>query len=116
MSLVHGGEDALKEILRLYDFDNSPSTRQQIEGIVSLETRHVTKRIGQSFGRGVQMTIEFDEDKFVGAGLYLFASVLERFLTQYVSVNSFSQLVVKTIQEKEPLKTWEPRAGNRILL
>ena len=59
---------------------------------------------------------EFDEDKFVGAGLYLFASVLERFLAQYVSVNSFSQLVAKTIQQKEELKTWLPRNGNRILL
>lgn len=116
MSLVHGGEDALKEILKLYDFDNSPSTRQQINGIVSLSSEHVTKRIGQSFCRGVQVTIEFDEDKFVGAGLFLFASVLERFLAQYVSVNSFSQLVARTIQQKEMLKKWPPRSGNQILL
>ena len=116
MSLVTGGEEALKEILRLYDFDNSPSTRQQIDGIVSLQAHHVTKRIGYSFCRGVQVTIQFDEEKYVGAGPYLFASVLERFLAQYVSVNSFSQLVAKTIQQKEVLKTWHPRAGNRILL
>lgn len=116
MSIVQGGEDALKEILRLYDFDNSPSTRQQINGIVSLHSRHATKRIGSSFCRGVRVTIEFDEDKFVGAGFYLFASILERFLGQYVSVNSFSQMVVKTAQQKEVIKEWEPRSGNRILL
>jgi type VI secretion system protein ImpG len=116
MSLVQGGEEALKEILKLYDFDNSPSTRQQIEGIMSLQSRHVTKRIDRSFCRGVQVTITFDEDKFVGAGLYLFACVLERFLAQYVTVNSFSQLVAKTLQQKEVLKTWHPRNGNRILL
>jgi type VI secretion system protein ImpG len=116
MSLVQGGETALKEILKLYDFDNSPSTRQQIEGIVSLSPEHVTKRIGQSFSRGVQVTVEFDEDKFVGAGLYLFASILERFLAQYVSVNSFSQMVAKTIQQKEIMKKWTPRSGNRALL
>jgi type VI secretion system protein ImpG len=116
MSIVQGGEDALKEILKLYDFDNSPATRQQINGIVSLQSRHVTKRIGESFCRGVQVTIAFDEDKFVGAGLFLFACVLERFLAQYVSVNSFSQLVAKTIQKKEALKQWPPRNGNRLLL
>ena len=116
MSLVQGGETALKEILKLYDFDNSPSTRQQIDGIVSLSSQHVTKRIGQSFSRGVQVTVEFDEDKFVGAGLYLFASILERFLAQYVSVNSFSQLVAKTIQQKEMMKKWTPRSGNQALL
>lgn len=116
MSIVQGGEDALKEILKLYDFDNSPSTRQQIEGVAGLSAEHVTKRIGQSFGRGVQVTLELDEDKFVGAGLYLFASVLERFLGQYVSVNSFSQLRLKTLKRSEILKTWPPRSGNRVLL
>jgi type VI secretion system protein ImpG len=116
MSIFQGGEDALKEILKLYDFDNSPSTRQHIEGVAGLSTEHVTKRIGQSFGRGVQVTLELDEDKFVGAGLYLFASVLERFLGQYVSVNSFSQLRLKTLKRSEILKTWPPRSGNRVLL
>ncbi len=106
----------MKEILKLYDFDNSPVTRQQINGIVSLQAQPVTKRIGQSFCRGVQVTIEFDEDKFVGTGLFLFACVLERFLGQYVSVNSFSQMVAKTLQRKEALKKWPPRNGNRVLL
>jgi len=116
LSLVENGEDALKEILKLYDFDNSPATRQQINGIISVSSRHVTKRVGQGFARGLQVNIEFDETKYVGAGLFLFASVLERFLGQYVSVNSFVQLVVKTIQQKEVLRQWAPRSGNTALL
>lgn len=116
LSIVQGGEEALREILRLYDFDNSPSTRQQINGIVSLKSEHATRRIGSSFCRGVRVTIEFDEDKYVGAGHYLFACVLERFLGQYVSVNSFSQLAVKTVQQKEVLNEWPPRSGSQILL
>lgn len=116
MSIVQGGEAALKEILKLYDFDNSPATRQQINGIVSLTSQYATRRIDRSFCRGMQVALEFDEDKFVGTGLYLFACVLERFLGQYVSVNSFSQLVAKTIQRKEALKKWPPRSGNRVLL
>jgi type VI secretion system protein ImpG len=116
LSLVQGGEETLKEILKLYDFDNSPSTRQQINGIVSVQSDPITRRVGRSFCRGVQVTIEFDEDKYVGTGLYLFASVLEKFLGQYVSVNSFSQLVAKTVQRKERLSTWPPRSGNRMLI
>jgi type VI secretion system protein ImpG len=116
LSLVEGGEEVMKEILKLYDFDNSPATRQQIQGIVSLRSEHVTKRIGHSFCRGVKVTMMFDEDKFVGTGLYLFACVLERFLGQYVSVNSFSQLTARTLQRKEVLKKWPPRSGNRVLL
>ena len=116
LSIVDGGEEGLKELLKLYDFENSPSTQQQIAGIVSLESQFVTRRVGQAFCRGVQTTITLDEDKYVGTGLMLFACVLERFLGQYVSVNSFSQLVVKTLQRKEVLKQWPPRNGNQILL
>jgi type VI secretion system protein ImpG len=116
LSLVEGGEEALREILRLYDFDNSPATRQQINGLVGVQSEFVTKRIGQSFCRGVRVTMTFDEDKYVGGGLYLFAAVLESFIGQSVSVNSFSQLVANTLQRKERLKAWPPRNGNRILL
>jgi type VI secretion system protein ImpG len=116
LSLVSGGEEALKEILRIYDFENSPSTRQQINGIVSLKSGYTTKRIGRSFCRGVQVEITFDEEKFVGSGLYLFACILERFIGQYVSVNSFTQLIAKTQQRKETYKSWPPRNGDRTLL
>ncbi len=116
LSLVEGGRDALREILRLYDFDDSPVTRQQIDGIVGLSSSYVTKRIRRAFGRGIQVVIEFDEDKYVGAGIFLFSSILEKFLGQYVSVNSFSQLIVKTMQRSEVLHEWPPRSGKRIIL
>jgi len=115
ISIVEGGEDALKEILKLYDFENSTPTKQQINGIVSVHSRHVTKRIKSSFCRGIEITLTLDEDKFVGSGFYLFASILERFFAQYISINSFSQLVLKTIQNKEDIKRWPPRSGNQIL-
>ncbi len=116
LSLVDGGEEALREMLRLYDFRDNPATRQQIDGIVGLSSRHTTRRIGRSFCRGVEATLTLDEEKFRGAGLFLFASVLEQFLGQYVSVNAFIQLVVKTIQREEVLKKWAPRSGSHILL
>ncbi len=56
--------------------------------------------------------MELDEDQFVGGGVYLFASVIEHFLAQYVSLNSFSQLAVRTRQRKEVIKQWPPRAGH----
>ncbi len=116
LSLVEGGEEGLREILKLYDFENSPSTRQQISGIVKVSADHITRRIGQVFCRGVHVRMDFDEDKFVGSGLYLFACILERFLAQYVSVNSFTQLEARSIQRKEALKKWPPRSGNQVLI
>jgi type VI secretion system protein ImpG len=60
--------------------------------------------------------MEFDEVQFVGGGVYLFASVIEHFLGEYVSLNSFTQLTARTKQRKEVLKEWPPRAGQTILL
>ncbi|EKD35359.1 MAG: hypothetical protein ACD_75C01944G0001 [uncultured bacterium] len=116
LSLLESEGAALKDMLRLYDFEDSPATRQQINGIVSVTSRHVTRRIGALFCRGVEVTIEFDERQFVGNGVYLFASVLERFLGEYVSLNSFVQLVAKSRQRKEVMKKWPPRNGDRVLL
>ncbi len=116
LSLVEEGGVGLKEILKLYDFENSAVTRQQINGIVGVSWRPAARRLGEAFARGVDATIEFDEDKYVGAGVFLFASVLERFLAQYVSINSFCRLTARTTQRKDPLRQWPARNGNRVLL
>jgi type VI secretion system protein ImpG len=76
----------------------------------------VESDVGVVFCQGVRVGIEFDEEQFVGSGVFLLASVLERFLGLYSSLNSFSQLSVTTKQRKEVLKQWAPRAGEQILL
>lgn len=122
------GLEALQEILRLYDFSRpevgqqqlSAVLRQLIDGIVSLRTRRVIGRTGgntaSGFCRGIEVMLEFDEQKYVGTGVFLFASVLERFLGLYASINSFSQLVGKLKQAEEPFKKWPPRAGELYLV
>ncbi len=60
--------------------------------------------------------MEFDEELYTGAGIYLFASTLEYFLGLYTSLNSFSQLVVRRKQRKEILRESRARAGQKILL
>jgi type VI secretion system protein ImpG len=112
--------DALREILLLYDFMDSSATRKQIQGIQQISSRRVVRQMmslaGTTLIRGIETTIEFDEEQFVGSGVFLFASVLEIFLGLYASLNSFSQLVARTRQKEDPLKRWPPRAGVRIVL
>jgi type VI secretion system protein ImpG len=120
LSLVEGGREALQEILRLYNFTGSTYSERQIEGLVGVTSRRHFARVvsegGVAFARGTQVDIEFDEDQFVGGGVYLFAAVLEYFLGLYVSMNSFSQLRARTRQRKEILRQWSPRAGQKTLL
>ncbi|MGE3803102.1 MAG: type VI secretion system baseplate subunit TssF [Gemmataceae bacterium] len=121
------GREALQEILRLYDFSDPESGQQQsavirqlIDGIVSVSSRRVVGRTGgptaSGFARGVEVTVEFDEQKYVGTGMFLFASVLERFLGMYASINSFSQLIARSKQGEGYIKKWPPRAAEQVLL
>jgi type VI secretion system protein ImpG len=116
LSLVSRNGQGLKELLKLYDIHDSPVTRHQIEGLEGVEHRHVAMRIGRSFCRGIEVVLTVSEDKFVGSSVYLFASVLERFLAHYVSINSFTRLVVKSIQRRQEIIAWPPRNGERVLL
>lgn len=123
LSVVDGGAEgnpeALREILRLYDFSESAAVRQQIAGLTAVGSRQVMRRIrtehGSGFARGMEATLEFDENKYVGSGVYLFSSILEKFLGLYVSINSFSELVAVS-KQRGPLKRWPPRSGQQVLL
>jgi type VI secretion system protein ImpG len=71
---------------------------------------------GGGYARGVEVTVELDEEKYVGIGSYLFASVLERFIALYASVNSFTKLVYRTKQSGADVKRWPPRAGEQAVV
>lgn len=114
-----GAADALREILKLYDFADSSATRQQINGIAGIGSRRVLRPIGTGhagFVRGIEVTVDFDEQQFIGSGVFLFASVLERFFGLYASVNSFSQMIATSRQREGILKRWPARAGEQIVL
>lgn len=120
LSLVEEGTDALREILRLHDFGDSASGEKQLKGIVAVRSEPAHARVvgdhGVAFARGRRVTIDFDEEQFAGGSVFLFASVLERFLGLYASLNSFSALTATTRQRKRPLRAWAPRSGRRATL
>ncbi len=111
---------ALHEILRLYSFLDPEQTYQQISGIREMACRQVVRRIGsdawKGFCRGIEVTLVFDEQLYVGSGAFLLAAVLNRFLPLYASVNSFTQLIIKSKQREGIWKRWEPVAGEQIVL
>lgn len=114
------GPDALRELLRLYDLRGAPETDRQIQGIVGISSRPAHARVSSAssvgLARGRRVELDLDEDNFAGDGAFLFASVLERFFALYASMNSFTQLTVRTRQRRRPLREWAPRAGERVLL
>jgi type VI secretion system protein ImpG len=125
LSLVNGdaGEaaDALREILTLYNFNRQQEMQTLIEAIVSVSGERVQRRVGQragGFGQGVAVEIEFDESQLAGQGAYVFASVIDRFLALYVTLNSFTELKARSRQRagQEDPWTWPMRTGHRVLV
>jgi type VI secretion system protein ImpG len=120
LSLAEEGVTSFQEILRLHNFTDSSYLENQIGGITALSSRPHFAIMQSGFGnipaRGMRLEIDFDERQFVGGGVYLFANVLDRFLGNYTSINSFCQLAARTNQRKEMLGEWPPRAGNKPLL
>jgi type VI secretion system protein ImpG len=120
LSLVDQGAEPFREMLRAHAFGDTALTERQVDGITRIKSDGLYAPVqgahGLSFARGRSVEIEFDEELFTGGSVYLFASVIERFLAQYASLNSFSRVVAKTKQRPEILKSWPPRAGLKPLL
>lgn len=114
------GAAALRELLMLYEFAGTPERMAKIQGITEVRSRRATARVGwagaAAFCRGTEVTITFDEDRFADRGLFLFATVLERFLGLYCSINSFSRMVAVSQPRQEVIHRWPPRAADRVLL
>ena len=120
-SIVEGdvGADAFRELLKLYDYGNNRASAQQIAGVKSISSRRKTARVGggpvAGFCRGLEIEIQFDPEKYAGTGVYLLASVLDKFLPLYASVNSFTRLVTRFSESPEPFKVWPYRVGEQML-
>jgi type VI secretion system protein ImpG len=122
LSLV-GGEAAaasLREVLRLYDLQDSRESRATIGSLLGVSAKPGTARVPGarrgSFCRGLDVTLEFDARLWNIAGGFLLATVLERFLALHATVNAFVRTTATLRGQPEPMVAFAPRAGARVLL
>jgi type VI secretion system protein ImpG len=111
---------ALQEILLLYIHQEDSSHHHQIQGIREMSCRKVTRRIGRDawrgFCRGTEITLTFDEERYVGSSAFLFASVLNHFFALYTSINSFTQLNARSAKKGGIWKQWPAMVGEQNIL
>lgn len=120
LSLIENSESegpaALRQLLSLYADTSDSSVQRQVEGLVRITSRPVARRVPLPgpihFGRGLQLTVDFDESAFEGGSVMLLGTVLEHFFTRYVSINAFTETVIRTTDRGE-IKQWPARMGQR---
>ena len=113
---------AFRGILELYNFqslENQQSARTNqlhLEGIVDIKSISEDLLYKGVPIRGMTTSLGLKESHFDGDGeMFLFASILNEFLALYVSLNSFSRLIVTGV-EKGETSEWPTRIGQRIVL
>jgi type VI secretion system protein ImpG len=108
------GAVALRELLSLYCHPADLSLQRQVEGVRSIASRSITRRMPSpgpiALGRGIQVTVTLDDDAFEGSGAFVLGAVLSEFFAQYVSINSFTETVIRTIGRGEIMR-WPARVG-----
>jgi len=113
------GAASLRDLMKLYSAVGEPAIRKQIEGLRSIQTAPITRRVpttgAVAFARGLEVTCTFDENLFAGSGVFLLGAVLEQFFARYVSTNSFTETVVRS-DERGEIMRWTVKVGQRPIL
>jgi type VI secretion system protein ImpG len=109
-----GGAGALRELLGIYAPLGNRVTEKQLEGVVSVSSRPIVRRMSDEVlstaVRGLEITLGFDESFYEGTSVYVLGAVLERFFRKYTTINSFTETVLKTERRGE-IARWRPAAG-----
>ena len=113
------GARALKDVLTLFADLSDNVTERRIRGLRDVNARPVIKRVralsGVAAARGLEITVTIEERAFEGSGVFLLGAIIDQFLSEYVSLNQFTQTVIRTPERGEIMR-WPPRLGRRQVL
>lgn len=113
------GAIGLRELLGLYVDSLDRQNSKQIEGLRSAQCNPIVRRVigpgPVAFARGLEVAVNFDETNFEGTGVFILGSVLEQFFARYVSLNSFTETIIKTQQRGEIMR-WPAQMGRRQII
>jgi type VI secretion system protein ImpG len=112
----HSDPSVLRDHLALYGRQDDASLRRQIDGVLSIQSRKVARRVPgldrMAIARGHRIAIKLDDAAFDRSRMFLFSAVLERFLCEFASINSFTETCFESPLEGE-FARWSPRIGRR---
>jgi type VI secretion system protein ImpG len=122
LSLSGGAEgaDALRDVLRLYDWGDQEESRKIIEGIVSIESRRALARVpmgvSTAVAHGLDVELQLAAERYPPGTAFLLSTVLDHFFGLYAAVNAFTRLTVRLTGRTGKLVTCRPRTGEKTLL
>lgn len=111
------GAVALRQILHLYARSDDISVKNQIESILKINFSPIARKVIEKehilFARGLSVVVEIDEESYAGCGAWLIGSVLARLFSRLVTINSFTDTMVKS-QQRGVIGVWLSQTGKRV--
>jgi type VI secretion system protein ImpG len=65
-----------------------------------------------AFGRGLEISLDVDEMAFAGGSAFVLGAVLNQYFARHVSINSFTELVLRS-QARGEINRWATEWGAR---
>jgi type VI secretion system protein ImpG len=115
-------KENLKSLLKLYIFTESRdqastyANMRRVDGIQDLAVKSVDRLVTGYLLRGQEIKLAVSSDHFASEGdLFLFGSILDRFFSSYVTLNSFTHFTMEEILKGDRF-SWPARIGDRPLI
>lgn len=113
LSFTSDGTEKLKTLLNIFVELSTSRLGNEVESISNFVTSFATKRFDEQawkgFTRGMNIEITFD-DKVHNLGLPL-SLVISKFLTSYITINTFVDVTVKNTEWNRIVKKWNQQMG-----
>lgn len=110
-----GSPEVLRNHLALYGRVDDAALRREVDGIRSVQASPVSRRImaraRPSFARGQHLRIALDEANYENGRMFLFSAIVERFLAEFATINSFVETSFESQQGM--FVQWPARLGQR---
>jgi type VI secretion system protein ImpG len=110
----HDDPALLRDHLALYGRPDDAMLRRQIDGILSIRSSPVVRRVPgldrMAVARGSRIRIVLDDASYANGRMFLFSAVIERFLAEFATVNSFTECIFETPNEGVVAR-WPARIG-----
>ena len=112
------GDDpsVLRDHLALYGRQDEAALRRQVDGVLAIQSTKVSRRVPgidrMAIARGHRIRIRLDDAAFDRSRMFLFSAVLERFLAEFASINSFTETRFESANEGV-FAQWPPRIGRQ---
>ena len=112
------GDDpsVLRDHLALYGRQDEAGLRRQVDGVLAIRSSKVSRRVPgldrMAIARGHRIRIRLDDAAFDRSRMFLFSAVLERFLAEFASINSFTETHFESANEGV-FAQWPPRIGRQ---